>query len=77
MDKPEILDKMITMLRELPDYIYEINEFECGANIISSDRAFDIALYSGFDSLEDLDVYRIHPKHLKVVEFFKKVVLKT
>ena len=34
----------------------------------------DIVLYTTFGSKEDLNAYAIHPLHLEVVEFVKKVV---
>lgn len=36
---------------------------EVGEDIIRSERSYDIALTTRFDSLEDLQAYQIHPYH--------------
>lgn len=77
LQKDAILAKMKNMLEALPPQIDVIKGLEVGINVIPSDRAFDIALYSTFNSLEDLKTYANHPEHLKVVDFFKKVVEKS
>lgn len=76
LSKVEILDQMKGMLDALPAKINVIRDFEVGRNIIESDRAFDLTLHSGFESLSDLKMYATHPDHLVVVDFFKKVVEK-
>lgn len=76
LTKVQILDRMKEMLDALPAKINVIRDFEVGKNIIESDRAFDLTLHSGFDSLEDLNIYATHQDHLVVVDFFKKVVEK-
>lgn len=77
LKKAAILTKMKAMLEALPPHIAVVKGLEVGLNIIPSDRAFDLALYTTFDSLEDLKIYANHPEHLKVVDFFKKVVEKS
>ena len=51
----------------------EINEIKVGININNSDASMDVVLYSVFNTLEDLDIYQNHPKHLKVKEFVKNI----
>lgn len=36
---------------------------EVGVDVIRSERSYDIALTTRFDSLEDLQAYQIHPYH--------------
>ena len=74
LKKEAILEKMKTMLEALPAKIDVIKDFEVGVNYNESPAAFDLSLYSAFDSKEDLATYAGHPEHLKVVEFFGKVV---
>jgi len=69
--------KIKEMLGRLPDFIDEIVEFEVGINIAESERASDIAIVSSFDSMESLEAYRLHPKHLEAVEFVKPRKLST
>lgn len=55
-------------LDKLPAIINEIKSFEVGLNILESDRASEVVIVSSFESLETLDVYRVHPEHQKVVK---------
>lgn len=60
-------------LERLKDIIKEIKHIEVGININTSNAAFDLVLYSEFESLEDLEKYQNHPEHVKVAEFIGKV----
>lgn len=76
-EKLQKANEIKTALERLPSMINEIKFLEVGLNIIESERASDIVLVSQFDSLETLDVYRVHPEHQKVVakigEYAEKV----
>ena len=41
-------------------------DLEAGADLLHSDRSYDIALTTVFDSREALDSYQTHPVHLPV-----------
>lgn len=71
--KQENLNKMRSMLEELPKKISLIKSFEVGMNKYPSDAAADISLISTFASKADLDVYQNHPEHKKVGEFIGKI----
>jgi len=71
--KEENAVKIKSILDSLPGKIEQIRDYEVGIDINKSERAFDIALYSSFDSLEDLQIYAKHPAHLEVVDFIMKV----
>ncbi len=73
-DKREHLLQTKEMLETLPEKIQELNAIEVGINFDESARAFDLSLYSTFDTKEDLATYAVHPAHLQVVEFIKTVV---
>ena len=60
-------------LLSLKDRIPVIRSFEVGADIIRSDRSYDLALVSKFDNLDDLEAYRIHPEHVNVVDYIAQV----
>ncbi len=66
----EIVEKK---LNELVQKIDELKSMEVGINFTESDRAFDLSLYSTFETKEDLKTYAVHPQHLKVVELIKSV----
>ena len=60
-------------LNALVDLIPTLNSIEVGVDFNQSERAFDLSLYSTFDTMEALAEYAIHPEHLKVVELIKSV----
>lgn len=64
-------------LEALVDLVPTLQSMEVGVNFTESERAFDLSLYSTFDSKEALNEYAIHPEHLKVVEFIKSVTLQS
>lgn len=65
------------LLNALVDLIPNLKSMEVGVNFTVADRAFDLSLYSTFDTKEDLDAYATHPEHLKVVEFIKSVTIES
>ena len=72
--KKENSEELKLRLLELKNYITEILEIEVG---IKSDKAsetnFDLFLSTKFNGFTELDVYRIHPEHVKVVDFIKEI----
>lgn len=60
-------------LENLQEKIKEAKLIEVGININDSKQAYDVILYSEFETLEDLNLYQNHPEHLKVGEFINKV----
>ncbi len=66
---PEHLARVRNMLTALPARISEIRYYEVGVNVIQSERAYDLALYSRFDSLADLKTYQAHPEHVPVAQY--------
>jgi len=72
-DKSENLVIMKEKLESLIDNIDLIRKFEVGLNFNTSATAYDIVLYSEFDSAEDLSAYQIHQEHRKVAGFIGKI----
>ena len=64
-------------LNALVDLVPNLKLMEVGINFTVAERAFDLSIYSTFDTKEDLDAYAIHPEHLKVVEFIKSVTIES
>ncbi len=60
-------------LEALTNKINVIRHLEVGFNMIPSDAAYDVALYSEFANEKDLATYQKHPDHLKVAEFVAKI----
>lgn len=66
-EKVKVLAELKGMLLALKDKIDVLKYIEVGENYEQNSKSYDLALLSHFDSVEDLDVYRVHPEHLKVV----------
>jgi len=58
--------KMKGILESMRGKIGEIRKMEVGLNFNPNDAAYDVLLYTEFDSKEDLLVYANHPEHEKV-----------
>ncbi len=68
--------KFKSELENLINIIPEIVSFEVGLNISESPAAYDLVLQSEFKSMEELDAYRKHPDHARVLEIAKQVTIK-
>jgi hypothetical protein len=71
--KEENLLKSKELLESLPAKIKEIKFYEIGVGKQMTASSCDLCLISGFDSWDDLNVYREHPEHRKVVDFINSV----
>ena len=71
--KEENAKKIKRDLEALKGVIPQIRHIEVGINVILSDAAYDIAIYSEFANEADLSTYAKHPEHVKVAEFVGKV----
>ena len=67
--KTENIQRLKSKLEALEKIIDEIKFFEIGINSINSNFAYDLVLYSKFDTKDDLYSYQKHPEHLKVADF--------
>lgn len=57
--------------------IPELKSMEVGFNLNTKPSAYDLVLTSEFDSLEDLDNYRVHPAHKIVLDHLYRVMDQT
>jgi len=64
-------------LNALVELIPTLKSMEVGVDFNKSERAFDLSLYSTFDSKEALQEYAVHEEHLKVVGLIKEVTLES
>lgn len=76
-NKSANIKEVTKRLNALVELIPSLKSMEVGVNFTLSDRAFDLSLYSTFETKEDLDAYAVHPEHLKVVELIKSVTLES
>lgn len=58
-----VRDMLLSMNGKLP----MLRHLEVGTDVIRSERSYDVALYTKFDNLTDLQAYQIHPYHADTV----------
>lgn len=72
IEKKQIIEELKDKLLALKDKIGELKHIEAGGNYELPAKSYDLALITRFKSIADLDVYRVHPDHLKVFERIKE-----
>jgi len=75
--KLENAKKLKAAIEGLMGKIQELKSMEVGLNLSSKPSAYDLVLTSEFESVETLDIYRIHPEHQKVLELLYEVMEQT
>lgn len=76
-NKSDNIYRAVQMLKDLRGLVPALKSIEVGTDFNQSDRAFDLSIYTSFESKEDLKAYALHPAHLKVLDFIKAVTLKS
>ena len=71
--KEENALKLKESILVLKDVIEELKAVEVGFNFNPSPAAFDVVLYSKYDSKEGLEAFQKHPEHVKVAEFVDEI----
>jgi hypothetical protein len=69
--KAVVRNKIKQALLALKDKIGVLRFIQVGQNCELMSPSYDIALITHFETLSDLEIYRVHPDHLKVVELIK------
>lgn len=65
-----VRDKLLSMAGKIP----QLRHLEAGIDVIRSERSYDVALLTRFDSLDDLQAYQVHPYHAgEVVPLMKSL----
>lgn len=63
-----VRDKLLSMQGQID----ELRHLEAGIDVIRSERSYDVALITKFDSLADLQAYQVHPYHAgEVIPFMR------
>lgn len=70
---PEKVDATVQVLRNMEGKIPQLLSIEVGADLIHSERSFDIALVTVVASMEDLQAYQVHPAHKEVIAHINEV----
>ena len=74
MNREELKVEAKKRLEALVDTIPIIKKLTVGLNYNQSNFAYDISLYTEFDSKEALDKYQVDPYHVEVKDFMVEVV---
>jgi len=72
-DKKQAMLQVKDQIENLKNEIKEVKLIEVGLHYDIDSPSYDISLISHFNSIEDLDIYRVHPEHKKVVDFINEV----
>lgn len=62
-------------LLALTAIIPEIKSIEVGRDLSRTEMSYDMALVTDFESLEALHTYKVHPAHVAVADYVKKVTV--
>ncbi|MBD3919597.1 Dabb family protein [Paenibacillus sp. PR3] len=69
----ESIERTAQVLRDMEGKIDELKHLEVGIDVLHSERSYDIALVTKFESMEALEAYQVHPVHKKVIEHMSQV----
>ncbi len=70
---PESIETTVQVLKNMEGKIEELRHLEVGTDVLHSERSYDIALVTKFDSMQALQAYQVHPVHKKVIEHMTSV----
>ena len=73
-NRAENMEWMREHLYALVPVISEIKRMEIGFDVSKTDASMDVMLLTEFDSLETLRTYAVHPEHVKVADYVRKIV---
>ncbi len=69
--KAVVRNKIKQALLALKEKIEVLRFIQVGQNYELMSSSHDLCLITHFETLRDLEIYRVHPEHLKVVELIK------
>lgn len=70
---PLSIEKARDVLLGLKGKIAVLRYLEVGADVLHTERSYDIALTARFDSLGDLQAYQEHPVHVEVANYMRQI----
>ncbi len=69
----EVRQEHVALLRALAALIPEVVSLSVGFDTLHLPRSYDTGLAAVFRDRAGLDAYTIHPEHIKVAEFGRKI----
>jgi len=73
-DKTLAIGKLKAAIDALEQEVPQVKYLQTGINFNTRPQAFDLVLISDFESEEDLDLYREHPQHQRVMDIIREAV---
>ena len=71
--EPAIREEHVTLLRSLAAQIKEVQSLSVGFDVLHLARSYNTGLVALFENRAALDAYTIHPEHVKVAEFGRRI----
>ncbi len=68
-DAQKARDILLGMKGRIP----QLRNIEAGIDLLHSERSYDLALVTKFDSMEDMKAYQAHPIHVEVLKYMTSV----
>jgi hypothetical protein len=65
------------ILLSMEGKISELKGLEVGVDVVHSERSYDLALITRFDSFEDMNTYAVHDYHVNEVLKYIKPMLES
>ncbi|MGH4122898.1 MAG: Dabb family protein [Clostridium sp.] len=65
------------ILLSMQGKIPQLKGLEVGVDVLHTERSYDLALVTRFDSLEDMNAYAVHEYHVNEVLKYLKPMLET
>ncbi len=59
--------EVVSLLRSMEGKIPQLRFLQAGTDVVGSERSYDVALITKFDTLDDLAAYQVHAYHADVV----------
>ena len=75
-DNHVVSKELKRILINLESSVPSLIKIEVGINISTKASAFDVVLTADFNDISVLDEYRVHPEHVKVLDYLKIVMEK-
>ena len=70
----ESIEKAKERILSMEGKVEQLRHLEVGTDVIRSERSYDLALVTKFDSLADLNAYQVHPYHAEQVAAYMRSV---
>ncbi|MCZ7373134.1 MAG: Dabb family protein [Candidatus Methanoperedens sp.] len=67
------IKKAKDILSGMKGKIPQLRHHEVGVDVLHSERSYDLALVTKFDSLAELQNYQAHPVHVEVAKYMTSV----